>query len=255
MLFQTKPLLPLIVKKFYIILVLLYPLLTFFTLLVAPKFLTKPEDSIAVQDKSIKFESTIESFPKPKVSWFLNDKELTVKDNVKIEVDAKTNACNLVIPKVSSTHLGKIKIVATNSVGSIEHTFDLNVLGNRIIICRFFLFIRKFIQYFYLESPKAGKLENVTAIEGTDANFNLKITGGKPRPQIKWFIEEEEIITSSNEQYEITEQEDTFILIIKSVKMENSGNYYAQLINETGLVSSNKAQLIVNSTLLLDKYI
>jgi len=79
----------------------------------------------------MKFESTIEAFPKAKVSWFLNDKELTIKDNVKIETDAKSNACNLVIPKVSSTHLGKFKIVATNSVGSVEHTFDLNVLGKR----------------------------------------------------------------------------------------------------------------------------
>ena len=79
----------------------------------------------------MKFESTIEALPKAKVSWFLNDKELTIKDkDVKLEVDAKTNACNLIIPKVSSTHLGKFKIVAVNSVGSIEHTFDLNVLGN-----------------------------------------------------------------------------------------------------------------------------
>ena len=100
-----------------------------------------------------------------------------------------------------------------------------------------------------LEIPKAGKLENVTAVEGSDASFNLKITGGKPKPQVKWFIEEEEIITINNEQYEVTEIEETVILTIKNVKTENTGNYYAILINEAGSVSSNKAQLIVNSML------
>ncbi len=97
------------------------------------------------------------------------------------------------------------------------------------------------------ETPKAAKLDNVTAVEGADATFNLKITGGKPKPQVKWFIEEEEIITVSNEQYEVTEEEDSFTLTIKSVKTDNSGNYYAQLINETGSFNSNKATLTVNS--------
>ncbi len=75
----------------------------------------------------------------------------------------------------------------------------------------------------------------------------MKVIGGKPKPQVKWFIEEEEIITVTNEQYEITEEEDSFTLLIKSVKIENSGNYYAQLINETGSFNSNKATLTVNS--------
>ncbi len=97
-----------------------------------------------------------------------------------------------------------------------------------------------------IENPKSGKLENVTATEGNDATFNLKITGGKPKPQIKWFIEEEEIITISNETYEVTEIDETVSLTIKNVKTENAGNYYAHLYNEAGTYNTNKAQLIVN---------
>ena len=103
------------------------------------------------------------------------------------------------------------------------------------------------IQYKYIiELPKSSKLENVTATEGTDATFNLKITGGKPKPQIKWFIEEEEIITIENEMYEVTEVEETVTLTVKNVKTENQGNYYAQLINDAGTTNSNKATLTVN---------
>ncbi len=69
--------------------------------------------------------------PKAKVTWFLNDKELTAKDNVKFETDAKTSANYLVIPKVSSVHLGKLTVKASNIVGEVEHNFNLNVLGKQ----------------------------------------------------------------------------------------------------------------------------
>jgi len=88
-------------------------------------------------------------------------------------------------------------------------------------------------------------LENVTVSEGQEAKFVIKIAGGKPKPVVKWFKEEEEIVIT--EIYEIVEIEDTVTLIIKSAKPEHSGNYYAQVINEAGQVNSNKASLTVNS--------
>lgn len=86
----------------------------------------------------------------------------------------------------------------------------------------------------------------MTVAEGQEAKFVVKIAGGKPKPAIKWFREEEEI-TTTVETYEVVEIEDTVTLIIKSAKPENAGNYFAQLINEAGTISTNKAQLIVNS--------
>lgn len=83
--------------------------------------------------------------------------------------------------------------------------------------------------------------------EGQEARFVIKIAGGKPKPTIKWFKEEEEIITTSIEIYEVVEVEDTVTLIIKSAKPEHAGNYFAQLINEAGTINTNKALLVVNS--------
>lgn len=83
--------------------------------------------------------------------------------------------------------------------------------------------------------------------EGQEARFVIKIAGGKPKPTIKWFKEEEEIITTTIETYEVVEVEDTVTLIIKSAKPENAGNYFAQLINEAGTINTNKALLVVNS--------
>ena len=67
--------------------------------------------------------------PKPKLTWLFNGRELTNKDNVKFETDAKTSANYLVMPKVSVANIGAYIIKASNSVGEIEHTFNLDVLG------------------------------------------------------------------------------------------------------------------------------
>lgn len=71
----------------------------------------------------------IDALPKAKVTWFLNGKELSNKDNVKLETDAKTNANVLSIPKVLASHCGAYTIKASNSVGEAEHTFNLGTLG------------------------------------------------------------------------------------------------------------------------------
>ncbi len=95
----------------------------------APKFVTKPEDTVAVQDQPAKFECLIDSMPKAKVTWLLNGKELTNKDNIKIETDAKTSATFLVIPKVMASHIGTYTIKASNNVGEVEHSFGFDALG------------------------------------------------------------------------------------------------------------------------------
>lgn len=92
--------------------------------------MSQPQDSVVVQDTSIRFECTIDAVPKPKVSWILNGKELTSKDNVKFETNAQSQVYALVIAKVSVSHLGSFTIKASNQVGDIESSFNLDVLGN-----------------------------------------------------------------------------------------------------------------------------
>lgn len=99
----------------------------------SPRFINVPKNTVVVQDQSVKFECLVDALPKAKVSWFLNGKELTLKDNIKFEVDQKTSSNNLIIAKVSqSIHLGKYTIKASNNVGESEHSFDVDVLGNLV---------------------------------------------------------------------------------------------------------------------------
>lgn len=96
----------------------------------APKFVTKPEDTVAIQDQAAKFECLVDAMPKAKLTWLLNGKELTNKDNIKFETDAKTSAVFLVIPKVMASHIGTFTIKASNNVGEVEHSFKLDAFGN-----------------------------------------------------------------------------------------------------------------------------
>ena len=60
-----------------------------------------------------------------------------------------------------------------------------------------------------------------------------------------WFIEEEEIVTTNNEQYEVTETENVVTLTIKNTKPENAATYYAKIYNDAGSIDSNKVTLTV----------
>ena len=82
-----------------------------------------------IQDQLTKLECLVDSLPKSKIIWYMNGKELTLKDNVKFETDSKTSANYLVIPKVQTIHLGLYTIKVLNSVGEIQHSFNLDVLG------------------------------------------------------------------------------------------------------------------------------
>lgn len=68
--------------------------------------------------------------PKAKISWYFNDKEITAKDGFKFESNAQTFVNSLIIPKVNAAHLGKYSIKASNTVGEIECSFNVDVLGN-----------------------------------------------------------------------------------------------------------------------------
>lgn len=189
----------------------------------APVFEVEPTDQQILKDKEIKFETLIKSNPKPNVIWLFNGKELTSRDGVRVEKDVNKDKYTLVIPKV--TTFGTVTVKATNEFGSIEKTCQLDVL----------------------DGPKAlNKLENVTVNEGESAKFTIKVAG-KPKPQVKWFKDEEEIVV--NEIYEIIDTaEDEVTLIIKSCKSpENVGNYYAKISNEFGEITTNKVTITINS--------
>ena len=190
-----------------------------------PVFVVEPTNQSILKDKEAKFECVVKSNPKPNVIWLFNGKEFTNRDGVRIEKDVSKDKYSLVIPKVTAAHIGTVTAKATNEFGTAEKSCQLDVLDSPRIL---------------------NKLENVTVNEGEQAKFVVKYSG-KPKPAVKWFKDDSEIPV--DDSIEITETaDDEICFTIKSCKSsENSGNYFAKVVNEFGEVVSNKATLTINS--------
>lgn len=94
-----------------------------------PSFLSYPKNDFVVLDQSACFQAVVDANPKAKITWLLNGKELTAKDNIKLENDEKKSLYSLIIPKVKQSHSGKYSIKATNSIGMAECEFNIEILG------------------------------------------------------------------------------------------------------------------------------
>jgi hypothetical protein len=92
-------------------------------------------------DGTVRFECVIDALPKAKISWHMNEKELTAKDGVKFETDLKTFTYSLVISKVLSSHVGAHTVKASNTIGESEKSFVLELLS---------MFLRPFFYSFDL---------------------------------------------------------------------------------------------------------
>ena len=100
----------------------------------APRFIKKPADSIAIQEKSVKYEVIVDALPKAMLSLLLDGKEIKTKESAKIDTDAKTGSNFFAINKVSADHVGTYKIKASNKIGEMEHSFELKVFGNTMLL-------------------------------------------------------------------------------------------------------------------------
>lgn len=188
-----------------------------------PRFIQEPKDLKVLLEKEARFECSIISNPSPSITWFLNEKELNVKDGVRIEKNQAKNLQTLTFPRVSVLDSGVITVKALNEVGTAERTCLLEIT----------------------QAPKIlNKLTNITINEGEDIQFSIQYSGN-PKPNPKWFKDEIEI---QSDYFEILEKENESVLKIKKCESKkNSGTYFVKISNEFGESSSNKAILTINS--------
>jgi hypothetical protein len=195
----------------------------FLNITTPPMFLAEPTDRCCLKEREARFECIVKGNPRPNVSWFFEESEITNKENSRLEIDKLKDKYSLTIPRVLLSSVGSYRVRAVNEYGSIEKTIKLTIS----------------------ELPKIiSELENLQINEKETASFSLKVSG-LDRPPFKWYKDEKAINPSEN--FEIIEQNDIITLNIKSCETKNAGNYYLKFKNDFGEVESNKAQLVINS--------
>ncbi|KAL3997510.1 Immunoglobulin I-set domain family protein [Acanthocheilonema viteae] len=133
----------------------------------APEFIEKLADVNVIEESNAIFEVRIEAEPMAKLKWFLNEKELTESDHIKIrEFDG---SWKLEMNKVTIEENGIIRCVAENSEGNAETTAHLTVN-------------RKPLAPQFEDRPK-----NVTVERGQEAQFQAHAIA-VPDPIYQWSI-------------------------------------------------------------------
>ena len=202
-----------------------------FTNLESPVFVTKPTTQEVKQGETAVFETKIDGYPTPKVTWLLNGKPLTTKEGAQIELNAATGDAKLSIPKVDlQQHAGVVTCRLENPHGSQEETARLDILAAPLITTQL---------------PKQE--ETVT---GKDVTLRVTVRGS-PRPEAQWFFNDTPI-APENTSYD--EEKSEYQLLIKEATVAaNEGTYRVMLKNELGESESTPCVLTVLEPVKLTK--
>jgi Immunoglobulin I-set domain len=183
------------------------------------------------QGKTAVFQTKIDGYPIPKVTWLLNGKPLTAKDGAQVEMNPPTGEAKLSIPKVDlQRHAGSVICRLENVHGSQEETVRLDVLAAPLI------------------TTQLPKLEEI--VRGKDATLRVVVHGSR-RFEAQWFYNGTPV-TSKNTSYD--EEKSEYQLSIKEATVAaNEGTYRVLLKNEFGETESTPCVLTVLEPVKLTK--
>jgi hypothetical protein len=183
------------------------------------------------QGETAVFETKIDGYPTPKVTWLLNGKPLTPKEGAQIELNAATGDAKLSIPKVDlQQHAGSVTCRLENPHGSQEETVRLDVLAAPLITTQL---------------PKQEE-----TVSGKDVTLRV-VVRGSPRPEAQWFLNDTPV-APENTTYD--EEKSEYQLLVKQPTVATSeGTYRVVLKNELGETESTPCVLTVLEPVKLSK--
>ncbi|XP_067124006.1 muscle M-line assembly protein unc-89-like, partial [Centruroides vittatus] len=187
-----------------------------------PSFTQKLSDIEASENEEVDFKVKVFGEPQPKIKWFIDSMEVTETKNYKFIENKDTGEYTLKIKDVNSSLSGKYTCEASNSVGKESTSGTLSVKESAEPA--------SFVQ----------GLKDVTAVNGEDAKFTVKLKG-KPKPTVKWTKDDAELTIDNKKVKVIEEASETFTLVLKEVNSKDSGTYSCEISNKSGKdISSGK---------------
>ncbi len=197
----------------------------------SPVFVAKPTTQEVKQGETAVFETKIDGYPTPKLTWLLNGKPLTAKEGAQVELNAATGDAKLSIPKVDlQQHAGSVICRLENVHGTQEETVRLDVLAAPLITTQL---------------PKQEE-----TVSGKDVTLKV-VVRGSPRPEAQWFYNDTPV-APENTSYD--EDKSEYQLLLKQPTVGTSeGTYRVVLKNELGETESTPCVLTVLEPVKLTK--
>ena len=201
------------------------------SVLESPVFVAKPTTQEVKQAETAVFETKVDGYPTPKVTWLLNGKPLTSKDGAQVEFNPATGDAKLSIPKVDlQQHAGLVTCRLENVHGTQEESAHLNILAAPLITTQL---------------PKQEE-----TVSGKDVTLRV-VVRGSPRPEAQWFYNDTPI-APDNTTYD--EEKSEYQLLVKQPTAgANEGTYRVVLKNDLGETESNPCVLSILEPVKLTK--
>ncbi len=201
-----------------------------------PEFITKPLDEIIlIESKETLIECSVLASPEATLTWIKDGVKLAQNKRIQFIEDKsskypKSKSHTMKILSASKDDFGTYEIIASNKLGEASCTF------------------KTLVEY----PPQVIKdLRAKEKCVDEDDTFLYECTiKGSPKPQIKWFMDDKELLLSSessNYKFENSPETDTYKLIIEKLSIsKNTGKYKAVASNPLGTVSTTSSVLDID---------
>lgn len=179
----------------------------------APTFVSELSPGVAVEDERYKLTCKVSGVPEPTVSWLKNDLEVPLDDRVKYSFDGQVTS--LIFKNLTLEDTGKYTCVVKNDFGSVVSSADVVVK---------------------MKSKKPeiiSKMKDAELTEGENAHFEVKVKGN-PTPDVQWFRGKNRIKSEGSFAITKSDEDQTYTLRIKDVKVDDAGVYKCVASNEAG---------------------
>ncbi|XP_074600440.1 uncharacterized protein LOC141854581 isoform X3 [Brevipalpus obovatus] len=161
----------------------------------------------------------------PAFRWFKDGHEFEASDRFQCSFDDQEDSIALLFQHVTPGDAGLYTCVANTCSGKISCSAELNVQGE----------VRKIREQ---EAPRIkASMNDVEVNEGASAMLEAKITGF-PRPRIVWYKDGEKVVTDERHKF-MYEDEESYTLVIKNVKISDAARYRIVASSDLGEVETS----------------
>lgn len=198
---------------------------------IKPTVLLPLKDVHAIEGKSVQLQCEISGSPEPEVIWYHENKP--IKESADVQLLFRGDRCSLFIQEAFPEDMGEYKVIAINPAGEAVSSCKLTIEShnNTDPARRNTATAQKILDGF---APRFEKLLcDVLANEGETIELEC-IVIGEPKPEIKWFLSNNEIIESDHIQFNYNAVDGKAKLILNNITNDDKGVYTVQALNIHG---------------------
>lgn len=191
---------------------------------IIPTFSRKPKAQCVDEGEDVVFECRLAAIPEPSITWTLNSKKLTTKENITIttESDMHMYICILKITKVKKDQEGTYEIIARNREGEASLTINLKVTvrGSK-------------------EPPQILEPLKSIIVRENEVSIMSTYIIGNPKPKIEWFKN-----GKPAKNLPVTEDKNTYTFTLPNPKKDDSAEYTVKAKNPHGTAETTATLLV-----------